>query len=122
MQSYTSFFCALSLLTRPKIWSLAQTATSDASSLAGRLYPEWYFQSNNMADNLLLNSSFPESYNHHVHHHHHHHQAAAAAAAANSYASTAFRNAAINGLHPYAAASYEAAAAAAAAAANSSSR
>lgn len=40
--------------------------------------------------------------------------AAAAAAAANSYASS-FRNAAINGLHPYAAASYEAAAAAAAA-------
>ncbi|UXI20974.1 hypothetical protein NH340_JMT06917 [Sarcoptes scabiei] len=41
--------------------------------------------------------------------------AAAAAAAANSYASTFRSAAAINGLHPYAAASYEAAAAAAAA-------
>ncbi|KAI2799020.1 Iroquois-class homeodomain protein IRX-5 [Blomia tropicalis] len=54
---------------RPKIWSLAQTATSDASSLAGRLYPDWYaFQPNQMTDSMLLNP-FPDQY--HPHHHHH---------------------------------------------------
>lgn len=63
------------LLIRPKIWSLAHTATSDASSLAGRLYPEWSaaaayaFPSNTIGDPNLLLNPFPDPYAHHHHAH-----------------------------------------------------
>ena len=76
-----SFFFLLS--PRPKIWSLAQTATADAAAAAslaaGRFYPDWYtstFPGPAPAGPQELLGPFGETYgasHTHPHHHHHHH-------------------------------------------------